>query len=76
MLQHSFRFTHRNVGTNRDAYIPPSLNFEVSEDKQRFVLNPCVEDPNTRVLALAAVGKGARNKITKRKLDSLGKIKA
>ena len=64
------------MGTNRDAYIPPSLNFEVSEDKQRLVLNPCVEDLNTRDISLASVGKAAKKKISKSKLDILSSIKA
>ena len=65
-------FTHINVGTSRDSYISSSLNVEVSYDQQRFFINTNVEYLNARDIALAAVGKGYKKKIIKRKLESLG----
>ena len=68
------RFTRRNVGINSDAYIYYYISVEVSQDQQRFLLKPCVEDLNARDLDLAAVGKGVKKKTKKRNLDILGEI--
>ena len=73
LLEHMIRFTHITVGTNRDTYISSSLNVEVSQDQQQYLLYPCVEYLNYRYIELAAVGKGAKKKISNRKLDSLSK---
>ena len=67
-------FTHIRVGTNNDTYIYSSINVDLSQDQQQLFLNPRAEDLNARDLALADIGEGARKKMTKRKLDSLGKI--
>ena len=48
----------------------------MSKDKQIYNLNTPVDEPKSRDIALAAVGKGANKKITKRKLERLGTIKA
>ena len=69
------RFTHRNVVTNSDAYIYSSINIEVPQDQQRFFFNPRVKDMSYRVLELAAVGKGSKNKTAKKNMYRLGPIK-
>ena len=51
------------------------LNIEVLQYKKLFIFNPCIDDLNARDISLAAVGKGANNKIVKTKLDILGTIK-
>ena len=76
MLEHVIRFTHRHVGTNSYAYIPSSLDVDVSQDQQWFVLNPRAKELNAKDLALDAVGKGNKKKIAKRELAILGEIKA
>ena len=76
MLDNMIHFTHIRVGTNNDTYIYSSINVDLSQDQQQLFLNPRAEDLNARDLALADIGEGARKKMTKRKLDSLGKIKA
>ena len=65
LLEHMIRFAQRNIGTNSDAYLSSSINADVSQDQQRFVLYPRVEEMNARDIVLAAVGKGAKKKIEK-----------
>ena len=72
MLEHMIRFTHRNIGTNRDYYIYSSLNVKISQDKQQFLLNPHVEDLNAKDLSLTAVGKGNKKKIHKEEAGQIG----
>ena len=70
------QFTRRHVCTNSDAYISSSLDIEVYPDPRWFALNPGAEDLNNRFLSLAIVGKETKKKMSKRNLDSLGKVKA
>ena len=72
MLEHMIRFTHRNVGTNIDAYICYYLDVEVSQEKLRFIINTNVEGLYSSYLELADVGRESKKNISKRDMDSLG----
>ena len=76
MLEHITWFTHRHFGTNSDACIYSSLNVEVSQDQHQFVFDPFVEYINDMDLSLDAIGKVAKKNTAKRKIGSLGEIKA
>ena len=75
LLENIIRFNQRHDGTNIDAYISYSINIEVKQYQQLFVLNTHVWYLNARYIALVAVGKGAKKKTTKRNIYNLRTIK-
>ena len=75
LLKNIIRFIHRNVGKNIGAYIYSSINVDMQQCKQIFVLNTRVEEMNARDIAMATVRKGPNKKFVKSKLDRLRAIK-
>ena len=71
LLNNMIRFTRINFGTKIDAYISSSLNVDLLQDQDIFILDLYVEDLNSRDIALVDIEKGP-NKNSKEESVQLG----